>query len=82
MAILLNEWNAAPKFAKPKVKPLAEKYGIPVTTVWKCVNEKVKGTGHKSSVPRHPKVFSKGRIYACYSVGSSKKFLNRKFCNQ
>ena len=62
MAILLNEWNAAPEFAKPKVKPLAEKYGIPVTTIWKRVNEKVKGTGHKSGGPRHPKVLLKGKL--------------------
>ena len=62
MAILLNEWNATPEFAKPKVKPLAEKYGIPVTTVWKRVNEKVKGIGHKSGGPRHPKVLLKGKL--------------------
>ena len=59
MAILLNEWNAAPEFAKPKVKPLAEKYRIPVTTIWKRVNEKVKGTGHKSGGQGTPKFFQK-----------------------
>ena len=62
MAILLNEWNAASEFPKLKVKPLAEKYGIPVTTIWKHVNEKVKGTGHKNGGPRHPKVLSKGKL--------------------
>ena len=45
MEILLKEYNSAPAHNKPKVKPLAEKYGIPTSTVWKCVNEIVKGTG-------------------------------------
>ena len=74
MAILLNELNAAPKFAKPKVKPLAEKYWIPVTSIWKCVNEKVKGTGHKSGGPRHPKVLSKGMLYVCYWLVQANTF--------
>ena len=61
MEILLKEYNSAPAHNKPKVKPLAEKYGIPTSTVWKCVNEIVKGTGHCSGGPRQPKMLSRGK---------------------
>ena len=60
MEILLNEYNSVPAHKKPKVKPLAEKYGIPIMTVWKHVHEIVKGTGHHIGGPRQPKVLSKG----------------------
>ena len=61
MEILLKEYNSAPTHSKPKVKRLAEKYGIPTLTVWKHVNDIVKGTGHCSGGPRKPKVLSKGK---------------------
>ena len=65
MEILLKEYNSAPAHSKPKVKHLAEKYGIPTLTVWKCVNAIVKGTGHHSGGPRQPKVLSKGKQKLC-----------------
>ena len=61
MEILLKEYNSAPAHSKPKVKHLAEKYGIPTSTLWKHVNAIVKGTGHCSGGPRQPKVLSKGK---------------------
>ena len=61
MEILLIKYNSAPAHSKPEVKHLAGKYGIPTSTVWKHVNEIVKGTGHCSGGPRQPKVFSKGK---------------------
>ena len=65
MEILLKEYNSAPAHSKPKVKHLAEKYGIPTLTVWKHVNDIVKGTGHCSGGPRKPKVLSKGKQKLC-----------------
>ena len=66
MEILLKEYNSAPVHSKPKVKHLAEKYGIPTLTVWwKHVNVIVKGTGHHSGGPRQPKVLSKSKQKLC-----------------
>ena len=65
MEILLKEYNSAPAHNKPKVKRLAEKYGTPTLTVWKRVNDIVKGTGHHSGGPRKPKVLSKGKQNLC-----------------
>ena len=65
MEILLKEYNSVPAHNKPKVKPLAEKYGIPTSTVWKHVNKNVKGTGHHSGRPRQPKVLSRGKQKLC-----------------
>ena len=65
MEVLLKEYNSAPAHSKPKVKHLAEKYGIPTLTVRKRVNEIVKGTGHCSGRPRQPKVLSKGKRKLC-----------------
>ena len=62
MEILLKEYNSAPAHSKPKVKCLAEKYGIPYG---KHVNDIVKGTGHHSGGPRKPKVLSKGKQKLC-----------------
>ena len=79
MEILLKEYNSAPAHSKPKVKHLAEKYGIPTLTVWKHVNDIVKGQGIT--------VAGQGNQKCClevskYSVKQKRSKVNQKMTKQ
>ena len=41
------------------ISNIAEQTHVPVSTLWKRVNDKVRGMGHCSGGPRQPKVLTK-----------------------
>ncbi len=43
--------------APPTILDIAEKYGVPYTTLWKRVKGIVEGTGHHSGGKNNPHVF-------------------------
>ena len=47
---------------------LANKYKIPITTVWKQIQQIVKGKGHCSGGARKPRVLSQGNCTTTFSL--------------
>ena len=52
------------------VSNIAKQTCVPVTMLWKRVNDKVRGMDHHSGGPRQPKVLTKGRsnlfFFTCF----------------
>ena len=57
----LMEYNHLCKlYEHVSIHAVADKYGIPYTTFWKCVTGRVMGTGYRSGGKGYSKIFSEG----------------------
>ena len=54
---------------------LAKKYKIPITTVWKRIQQIVKGKGHCSGGTRKPRVLSQGNCTTTFSLDTLYMYL-------
>ena len=51
-----------------KMSPVAKKYGIPITTFWKRVTDRVEGTGYQSGGARQPRVLGRGTYFSLANI--------------
>lgn len=64
---LAEYWEKKRANPKQSMSEIANKYGIPETTFWKRVTDRVAGTGYQSGGARKPRVLTKGtyKYFTC-----------------